>query len=309
MEGSSVSAEELYLELLKKCLTRSIAPEALRPAGPPRGRVAAVAYRGIQAVLTRAGLELARRGSVDADRRADGRDWAFDAETMIGHRRLDNLQQCVESVLADKIPGDLIEAGVWRGGSAILMRAILAAHQVRDRMVWVADSFQGLPRPEADRYPADAGDRHWELRHLAVSLETVKANFERYGLLDDRVRFLPGWFIHTLPQAPIERLAVLRLDADMYGSTIEALDSLYPKLAPGGYAIIDDYGAVPGCRAAVEDYRASHGVTEPLNRIDWTGVFWRKEAQVPARGAELARASVPREPPTGDPLLDTSRSD
>jgi O-methyltransferase len=147
---------------------------------------------------------------------------------------------------------------------------------VTDRTVWVADSFAGLPAPDAQRYAADAGDRHHEQSALAVSLEQVQENFRRYDLLDEQVRFLPGWFRDTLPAAPIDRLAVLRLDGDMYESTTDALTVLYPKLSDGGFCIIDDYGAIPGCRAAVEDYRAAHGLTEPITEVDWTGVYWRK---------------------------------
>ena len=122
---------------------------------------------------------------------------------MIGMKRLDNLQHCVEDTLARQVPGDLIETGVWRGGASIFMRGILRAHGVSDRTVWVADSFQGLPPPNPDAYPADAGDPLHTFDYLAVSLEDVKSHFERYGLLDDQVRFLKGWFRDTLPAAPI----------------------------------------------------------------------------------------------------------
>ncbi len=162
------------------------------------------------------------------------------------------------------MPGDFIETGVWRGGASIFMRAVLKAYRDTTRTVWVADSFQGLPKPDAKRYPADAGDRHWSYSELAVPLEVVKANFARYGLLDDQVRFLVGWFRDTLPPglARSGRFAVLRLDGDLYESTMDALTNLYPKLSVGGFAIIDDYGAVPACKAAVEDFRAQQGITE-----------------------------------------------
>jgi O-methyltransferase len=199
---------------------------------------------------------------------------------MIGRKRLDNLRACVESALDDNIPGDLIEAGVWRGGAAIFMRAVLKSRGVSDRDVWVADSFEGLPAPDA-RYPADQGDIHSTLKTLAVSIEDVRRNFENYGLLDDRVRFLKGWFVDTLPKAPIQRLAVMRLDGDMYGSTMDSLDALYPKLSVGGFVIIDDYN-LPGARQATDDYRARHGILEPIQQIDWTGVFWKKAAQTSA---------------------------
>jgi O-methyltransferase len=90
------------------------------------------------------------------------------------------------------------------------------------------------------------------------------------------VQFLKGWFKDTLPQAPIERLAVARLDGDMYESTMTAIEALYPKVQPGGFVIVDDYGAVPACKRAIEDYRARFGITEPIETIDWTGVYWRK---------------------------------
>jgi O-methyltransferase len=157
------------------------------------------------------------------------------------------------------------------------MRAILAAYGDRGRRVWAADSFHGLPKPDAARYPADAGDLHWTRIELAVSLDEVKRNFARYGLLDERVCFLEGWFKDTLPAAPIDRLAVLRLDGDLYESTLDALRALYPKLSIGGYAIVDDYGAVAACARAVEDYRREHGISEPIRDIDGIGVYWQRQ--------------------------------
>ena len=111
---------------------------------------------------------------------------------------------------------------------------------------------------------------------LAVSIDEVKANFAKYGLLDGQVRFLKGWFKDTLPAAPIEHLAILRLDGDMYQSTIEALAALYHKVSPGGVIIVDDYGAVPGCRQAVHDFRAAHSIVAPIQDIDGIGVYWLK---------------------------------
>jgi O-methyltransferase len=155
------------------------------------------------------------------------------------------------------------------------MRAVLAAHAVTDRKVYVADSFAGLPKPEPERFPADAGDLHHVQKFLAASRRDVEDNFRKYGLLDDQVVYLQGWFKDTLPGAPIEKLAVLRLDGDMYGSTMDALTNLYSKLSSGGFCIIDDYG-LPGCRKAVEDFRAAEKITAEIKEIDWMGAFWRK---------------------------------
>lgn len=197
---------------------------------------------------------------------------------MIGARRMDNLQECIERVLADRIPVDLIETGVWRGGATIFMRGLLRAHDVTDRLVWVADSFEGFPPPDPVAYPADRNKFLNSLNSiLAVSLDEVKENFARYELLDDQVRFLAGWFRDTLPTAPIEQLAVLRLDGDLYESTILALEHLYPKLSIGGYVIIDDYNIEP-CLQAVSDFRMTHAIGEKIQRIDGSGIFWRREA-------------------------------
>lgn len=265
----------LYLDLMKRCLTRYGFDDNLTPVAPiPPWRKRLWPY--VERALDSHDWVVRRRVPFRPELREEGLDWPDRAETMIGLRRLDNLQHCIEQVVAHGVPGDLLEAGVWRGGAGIFMRAALAALCETDRLVWLADSFRGLPKPDP-RHEADRGDKHWEQDALAVSLEEVKRNFSRYGLLDQQVRFLPGWFNETLPAAPVERLAVLRADGDMYGSTIDILNALYPKLSVGGFAIIDDYGAVPACKAAVEDYRSEHGITEPIERIDWTGAFWQRQ--------------------------------
>src|ERR1700733_11451567 len=184
------------------------------------------------------------------------------AVSMLPIARFDNLQSCIASVVSDKVPGDLIETGVWRGGATIFMRAMLKALGETDRTVWVADSFEGLPEPDAEKFPIEAETHSGSLMtkvydHFAVDLEAVKSNFRAYGMLDNQVRFLKGWFKDTLPTAPIGALAIMRLDGDYYESTTDALTNLYDKLSVGGYAIIDDYAedAWTHCRRAVDDFR------------------------------------------------------
>lgn len=215
-------------------------------------------------------------GTYDQHRRNQGSDWPAQAHTMVGAIRLRHLRRCAERVLSDGVPGDFIETGVWRGGASILMRAVLAAYGVEDRIVWLADSFRGIPPPNPEKFPADAGVNFHEYPVFAVSLDEVKANFRAYGLLDDRVRFVEGWFADTLASVPARTFAIIRLDGDLYESTMVALDALYPKLAPGGYVVVDDYGSLAMCRAAVHDYRARCGIDVPIEKIDWTGVYWRK---------------------------------
>lgn len=216
---------------------------------------------------------------------------------MIGLRRLESLQAYVLDVLHRGIPGDLIETGVWRGGAAIFMRAILKAYGDAHRILWVADSFEGFPEPDLQRYPLDKGyGQGGTHKAITVSLEQVKRNFAHYGLLEDQVHFLPGWFRDTLPSAPIERLALLRLDGDIYESTMVALGSLYSKPSVGGYVIVDDY-KLARRRTAVDDFRSEHLVTEELQQIDWTGVCWQRQRQAldrtdHTRQAEPRRAST-----------------
>ncbi len=215
-------------------------------------------------------------GAYSEGLRAEGRDWPSQAHTMVGVKRLKNLRDLTERALAANIPGDLIETGVWRGGSCILMRGLLAAYGDTARKVVLADSFDGLPPPQADLYPADEGDSHYTFRQLAITLEDVQANFAAYGLLDDQLEFLKGWFRDTLPGLRGRRFAVIRLDGDMYESTMDGLVNLYDGLSPGGYLIVDDYGAIPACKAAVDDFRARRSIDAPITWVDWTGVWWQK---------------------------------
>ena len=272
------TAADLYLDLLRGVLTRTTVYErytALTAHQRPTKLVYRMALPILERLLRPKGLEIVRRYQVDHAKREQGLDWPPDAETMVGLKRLDNVRSCMESILADGVPGDILETGVWRGGCSIYMKGILAAHGDQERTVWLADSFEGLPRPDAERYPADKGDMHWSREHLPVSLETVQENFRRYALMDQRVRFLKGWFKDTMPVAPISRLAILRLDGDMYESTIQVLDAMYGRVSQGGFVIVDDYG-LKGCRTAVDDFRREHQIHDEMSPVDWSGVYWRR---------------------------------
>jgi hypothetical protein len=271
--------EELYLDLMKRALSFALwqePPIPIERANYRRPRAKRFLITAVSRLLRSRNLELVQHRELAADERTDGKVWPGYADTMIGLRRLDNLQLCIETVIKDQVEGDLIETGVWRGGACILMRAVLAAYGIEDRRVFVADSFEGLPEPDSEKWPADRDSMFHINPYLAVSQAEVESNFRKYGLLDDKVMFLVGWFEDTLPSAPIDKLAVLRLDGDMYGSTMDALSSLYPKLSQGGFCIIDDY-ALSGCRRAVDDYRAQHQIQSEIQEVDWTGRYWRKE--------------------------------
>ncbi|RDU96788.1 macrocin O-methyltransferase [Trinickia dinghuensis] len=198
--------------------------------------------------------------------------------TLCDDAKLDNVLELTLRLHEEDIPGDLIETGVWRGGMTIWMRALLRALGDNTRNVWVADSFSGLPAPDPT---LDLRDAIWahvmtSVQSLEASLDDVKEAFAYVGLLDERVRFLPGRFADTLPSAPISQLAMMRLDGDWYESTWDALDALYPKLVHGGYAIVDDYRLPTGCARAVDEYRSRHGIGAPLIDVDRQTVYWRK---------------------------------
>ncbi|KNE79464.1 MULTISPECIES: TylF/MycF/NovP-related O-methyltransferase [Streptomyces] len=253
MAPSPDHARDLYIELLKKVVSNVIYEDPTHVAG----------------MITDA--------SFDRTSRESGEDYPTVAHTMIGLKRLDNLHRCLADVVEDGVPGDFIETGVWRGGACIFARGLLNAYGQADRTVWVADSFQGFPELTGSDHPLDVEiDLHQynEAVDLPTSEETVRENFARYGLLDDNVRFLAGWFKDTMPAAPVKQLAVMRLDGDSYGATMDVLDSLYERLSPGGYVIVDDY-CIPACREAVHDFRDRLGIRDTIHRIDRQGAYWR----------------------------------
>jgi O-methyltransferase len=257
-------AADLYIELLKNCVGNRIYDDdldLLRGSFEPDPATGKMVATGAQAT--------------DDQLKYLGLVWPSRAHTMIGVPRLDNLRKCIEAVLDEGVEGDFIETGVWRGGACIFMRGILKAYGKEDRIVWVADSFAGLPPADPAKYPKESTAPFHVHADLAVSLEQVQRNFAGYGLLDGQVKFLKGWFRDTLPGAPIRKLSILRLDGDLYESTMDAL-TLYPKLSPGGFVIVDDYDNVKACNDAIDDFRNERGISEPLLKIEGGGAYWRK---------------------------------
>ena len=155
------------------------------------------------------------------------------------------------------------------------MRGILEAYQITDRKVFCADSYEGLPAPDEIKYPRDTGDILHTFEQLAVALETVQENFRKYDLFDDQTVFLEGWFKDTMPTISDETFAIIRLDGDMYGSTMDVLVNVYDRVSKGGFIIVDDY-ALPTCKAAIEDFREQRNISDEIHKIDWTGIWWQK---------------------------------
>jgi O-methyltransferase len=256
-EGVSVSR---YLDLMELALTGALYNDP--PCDPWTHQVKTADGK----------LVTVEQGVYDANRRKHGIDWPSTAPSMIGFLRMHQLRRAIETVIDDSVRGDLLETGVWRGGACIMMKAVLASN-VSSRRVFVADSFQGMP---PSTQPDDKDHTKYN-RELSVSLDEVVTNFVRYGLLDDKVVFVPGWFKNTLPTLPTEELAILRLDGDLYESTFDALDTCYHKVSKGGFVIVDDYYVLKGCQRAVDGFRRTRGITTPLIDIDGVGAYWRVE--------------------------------
>lgn len=306
------SGSTLYLDLLKRALINVLYYESSQPLwvyGPEHK------FRLCD------GFEL--------ENRVVGEDMPGNAMTMVGWKRLSNVQQCVESVLDGGVRGDLVETGACKGGTCIFMRGVLKALGSTDRKVYVCDTFHPPDPPPQFALRillgiilyvvASVPNRSWkrslcktlqkldpnfptiedpsdEMVDLAISivksimflpyaarveksLDCVQSNFARFGLLDDQVVFLKGWFSDTLPDAGIDNIAVLRLDGDTYESTMDALEHLYAKVSDGGYCIIDDYWSFDDCKRAVDEYRANHGIRSELVRIDGLSCYWKVSCQ------------------------------
>ena len=246
---------DLYLNTLRDCLT-GLAYRDGRTVSKPLRLLA----RLLGLCISRESNPLARVG---------GQDWPDRGLTMVGTFRLENIRLCLEDVIARNIPGDYVECGVWRGGASIFARGVLRSLDSR-RHVWCCDSFQGLPKG-GTHDPHDV--HHWSSDYLGVEKVLVADAFKRFHLLDEQVHFHEGWFEESLPVLPCETIAVLRLDGDMYSSTMDILTNLYPRVSEGGFVIVDDFYNHEPCRTAVRDYMK---VMPNYYRIDTCGMYWMK---------------------------------
>jgi len=204
------------------------------------------------------------------------------AYTMTSIERLYALYKSVEYIVSANIPGDFAEAGVWRGGSCMLIAETLLALGESSRRIFLFDTFAGHPRPDAEKDSDIWGNRaidEWQRttgddnhgQWAYVSLEEVQANLALTGYPSDKLVFVKGMVEKTVQNVDAKgRLALLRLDTDWYGSTAAGLEHLYPRLISGGVLIIDDYGHYKGQRLAVDEYLAARKEPVLLNRIDYS---------------------------------------
>lgn len=195
------------------------------------------------------------------------------------------------ALMSVNLPGDFVETGVYYGSTFMLMAKVVQKFN-RGQRLWAADSFAGLPNEDPretarDMVPGTAGtaSRSGHPGDYAASREVFESNLEANGLgnstTNPQIQVLQGFFNETLPSAPIQQIAFLRLDGDIYVSTMDALTSLYDKVSPGGYVYVDDYGSYMGCHHAVDDFRSQHGITDAMYQVSEGGaqfdaVWWKK---------------------------------
>jgi O-methyltransferase len=200
--------------------------------------------------------------------------------TMTSRERMYCLWQAVDHITAAGIPGDVVECGVWRGGSTMLAAMTLQRRGDTTRRLWLYDTFAGMVEPgqhDRGRRGEDAHQMWAEMRTgdhnewCYSPLDEVQANMRRTGLAPERFKFVMGKVEDTIPGELPKRIALLRLDTDWYESTRHELIHLFPLLEPGGVLIVDDYGDWEGARRAVDEYFDETGTKILLSRIDETG--------------------------------------
>lgn len=203
-------------------------------------------------------------------------------QTMTSVERMYALYTATRYVIDNELPGDLVECGVWRGGSVMMIALTLLRLGCRDRVLWLYDTFDGMPPPSNEDIQEMSGrpaceilaerkksidDPFWGLASRSI----VEENLRRTGYPMDRIHIVPGDVLTSIPSEAPERIALLRLDTDWYASTRHELEHLYPRIAPGGVLVIDDYGYWRGARKATDEYLGALRERPLLHRIDYTG--------------------------------------
>jgi hypothetical protein len=201
--------------------------------------------------------------------------------TMTSAERILALCQAIRYLVQNQIAGDLVECGVWRGGSVMAALRTLKLMNDVERRVWLYDTFEGMSPPTArdvDHQGKTADELLREDRPddpnsiwCRSSLAEVRKNVAGCGYPAAKLRYVVGPVEQTLPKEKPDRIALLRLDTDWYESTRVELHELFPRLVPGGVLLIDDYGHWQGCRRAVDEFFREHGICMLLHRIDYTG--------------------------------------
>jgi hypothetical protein len=201
--------------------------------------------------------------------------------TMTSTERLYGLCEAVRYITSTGIEGDIVECGVWRGGSMMAVAEMLKKFGDPDRNLHLFDTFAGMSEPtqedvtvhgqSADALMKTESKEDAKSVWCVSTLDEVRGHMSSTGYPGNRVFFYQGMVEETIPEGAPEKIALLRLDTDFYESTRHEMEHLFPRLANGGVLIIDDYGHWEGARRAVDEYLDAHGIGMMLHRLDYTG--------------------------------------
>ncbi|MCU0269265.1 MAG: class I SAM-dependent methyltransferase [Acidimicrobiales bacterium] len=283
---------ELRLDYLNACLTKN------KPVDPGTVREP-VRHMRVKAQR----LAAARRAGLRAD--DEGMLPVYFPYTTMGRTRLDHLQRCLDTLRAENVEGDLVDTGVGRGGSSVFLRAYLDAYEQHAPSVWVVDPFRASPAAADDAGDPDQLGGGANFPSLSSDLNDVRNAFARFDLLDARVRFLQGQPYETLPDAPLDAVALLRIGGGESGDPSVVLGTLYDKVTLGGFVVVDHYDDDIAAREAVDGFRTRRGIVDPLERIDGSGVCWRKTVHAPAGTGEQLPAATGNRAPLAPPAPTT----
>src|ERR1700730_8508734 len=197
--------------------------------------------------------------------------WMIRRNTMVGPERIQNLSRLAQRIDDERIPGDVIECGVYKGGTAAIL-ARLATHSHLPRTLWLFDSFEGMPPATT----ADGPEAPSWVGSLTSSPRRVARLLRRTGADLSRVRIIPGVFQDSFSAVHISQIALLNIDADWYESVKLCLEKFYDAVVPRGFVSIDDYGGWPGCRRAVDEFFQQRALTHLLQPVDQTAHWFQK---------------------------------
>jgi len=191
--------------------------------------------------------------------------------TLVGPERVENLYKLACRIEKERIPGDFVECGVYHGGTAGVM-AFWAARSTISRVVWLFDSFEGMPNTTLE--DGEAASEY--VGDVVGSIEKVNTVLKRVGANMNQVHIVKGWFKDTFISVDIPKIALMNIDADWYESVKLCLEKFYDFVVPGGIVSIDDYGHWPGCKQAVDEFFTSRGLSYELHPVDYTARWFQK---------------------------------
>jgi O-methyltransferase len=272
-----LNIEKDYIDLLKSALMGCLENTCYNEVGAGKKSGIKKAFQTILKFLIPKNTKLIRLSQGSKEERQMRSDSTFNAYTLVGYKRLQFLEESVKEIAHKKIDGDILEAGLWRGGASIFIKKMMDIVGLNNQL-YCADSFEGMPKPKLKTDLDSLNGDYSKIDFYTVGLEKVIENFKNFNALDSQVHFVKGWFSETMPllREKIKKISLLRVDCDLYESTLDVLVNMYDKVSEGGFVYIDDYYGWEGCRKAVDEFRLARSIDQALVTVDRDSVYWNK---------------------------------